>query len=128
MRARAQKPTVNILTRLEELKVLSALADAGILSSLESQGVFSKLEAAGAFSTAEKLLPLSTLPALQLRAHAQRSQRPPSRAPAAADDLKFLAIAEDLLNVLSGPSSSRVLRLGGEAGLIYLVRTTVPRL
>ena len=75
MRARAQKPTVNILTRLEELKVLSALADAGILSSLESQGVFSKLEAAGAFSTAEKLLPLSTPPALQLRAHAQRSQR-----------------------------------------------------
>ena len=56
-------------------QVLSALADAGILSSLESQGVFSKLEAAGAFSTAEKLLPLSTLPALQLRAHAQRSQR-----------------------------------------------------
>ena len=75
MRARAQKPTVNILTRLEELKVLSALADAGILSSLESQGVFSKLEAAGAFSTAEKLLPLSRPPALQLRAHAQRSQR-----------------------------------------------------
>ena len=91
------KPTVNILTRLEELKVLSALADAGILSSLESQGVFSKLEAAGAFSTAEKLLPLT-------------------------DDLKLLAIAEDLLNVPSGLIFlAGAALLGGEAGLIYLV-------
>ena len=82
MRARAQKPTVNILTRLEELKVLSALADAGILSSLESQGVFSKL-GRRALSATEKLLPLSTLPALQLGRTRSSQRAHPSRAPAA---------------------------------------------
>ena len=56
------------------------------------------------------------------RTRSARSVPTPSRAPAAADDLKLLAIAEDLLNVPSGLIFlAGAALLGGEAGLIYLV-------
>merc|ERR1719213_1158210 len=92
-----KKPSLKLLSRLEELQVLSKLAEAGVLSSAESAGVFSKLEAAGAFSSAEKLLPL-------------------------ADDLKLLSLAEGLINVDSGVLLGAGLALlAGEVGLIYVL-------
>lgn len=96
-KAKAQKPALKLLSRLESLKLLSGLAEAGVLSSAEEAGVFSKLEAAGAFSTLEGLLPL-------------------------ADDLKLLSLAEGLINVDSGVLLGAGLALlAGEVGLIYVV-------
>jgi len=51
-------PPVQLLSKLEELKVSTAISEAGLLTFAEENGVFSKLEELGAFSTAEKLLPL----------------------------------------------------------------------
>merc|ERR1719261_183833 len=81
------KPPLQLLARIEELRVLSAVADAGLLSLAEENGVFSSLENAGAFSKIEKLLPL-------------------------ADDLKLLSTLEGLLNV---PANLLVIAAGAAA-------------
>jgi hypothetical protein len=49
---------VDLLERVETLKLLSALSNAGVLTKIERSGLLSKLEASGALSAAEKFLPL----------------------------------------------------------------------
>ena len=49
---------VDLLERVETLKLLSALSNAGVLTKIERAGILSKLEASGALSAAEKFLPL----------------------------------------------------------------------
>ncbi|EKX53672.1 hypothetical protein GUITHDRAFT_100650 [Guillardia theta CCMP2712] len=55
---RMQSREVDLLERVETLKVLSAVSKAGVLSKVEKSGLLSKLEKSGALSKAEELLPL----------------------------------------------------------------------
>jgi len=54
----ALQPQVDLLERVETLKLLSAINKAGVLTKIERAGLLSKLEASGALSQIEKLLPL----------------------------------------------------------------------
>jgi hypothetical protein len=49
---------VDLLEKVESLKLLSAINKAGVLTKIERAGLLSKLESSGALSAAEKLLPL----------------------------------------------------------------------
>eukprot|EP00287_Rhodomonas_sp_CCMP768_P005761 CAMPEP_0196736096 /NCGR_PEP_ID=MMETSP1091-20130531/14271_1 /TAXON_ID=302021 /ORGANISM="Rhodomonas sp., Strain CCMP768" /LENGTH=176 /DNA_ID=CAMNT_0042079793 /DNA_START=46 /DNA_END=576 /DNA_ORIENTATION=- len=64
VRANAATPVkmqqqVDLLERVETLKVLTAVSKAGLLSKAEKAGLLSTLEKQGALSQVEKLLPLA---------------------------------------------------------------------
>lgn len=94
---RMQQAPIDILDKVEQLKVLTAVSRSGLLSRLEQEKTLSKLEESGALSKLETLLPI-------------------------ADDIGAISILKKAVNVSPGALKTAAFFLASaETGLILAV-------